>query len=216
MSETGSLVTAFSSGEVHERTGKSFCREPIFRPRDTRPPAVTDFEMRSERWSMEQRSAAYHRAAAARARRLRAEATTPWLKEHLENAIAQHEQIAAEIERASEPDRGCGVVTRRNLRAFKRNPRPIIRVPPTTKCLTDRRSTIEIPERPEASSHLTLRWREMDSVLRRSQTTPKTQRFRHSRWGDKKGFAPGFVPELLAHRHRIGTYQQPDSSKPIP
>jgi len=26
------------------------------------------------------------------------------LKEHLENAIAQHEQIAAEIERASEPD----------------------------------------------------------------------------------------------------------------
>jgi len=54
---------------------------------------------------MEQRSAAYHRAAAARARRLRAEATTPWLKEHLENLIAQHEQIAAEIERASEPDR---------------------------------------------------------------------------------------------------------------
>ena len=53
---------------------------------------------------MEQRSAAYHRAAAARARGLRAEATTPWLKERLENAIAQHEQIAAEIERASEPD----------------------------------------------------------------------------------------------------------------
>jgi len=54
---------------------------------------------------MEQRSAAYHRAAAARARKLREEATTPWLKEHLENTITQHEQIAAEIERASEPDR---------------------------------------------------------------------------------------------------------------
>ena len=53
---------------------------------------------------MEQRSAAYYRAAAARARRLRAEATTLWLKEHLENEIAQLEQIAAEIERASEPD----------------------------------------------------------------------------------------------------------------
>jgi hypothetical protein len=53
---------------------------------------------------MERRSAAYHRSAAARARKLRAEATTPWLKEHLENAIAQHEQIAAEIERASEPE----------------------------------------------------------------------------------------------------------------
>jgi len=40
----------------------------------------------------------------AKARRLRAEATTLWLKEHLEHAIAQHEQIATEIERASEPD----------------------------------------------------------------------------------------------------------------
>jgi len=53
---------------------------------------------------MEQRSAAYHRAAAARARRLRAEAPTRWLKEHLEDAIARHDQIAEEIERASEPD----------------------------------------------------------------------------------------------------------------
>ena len=53
---------------------------------------------------MERRSGAYYRAAATRARRLRAEATKPWLKEHLENAIVQHEQIAAEIERASEPD----------------------------------------------------------------------------------------------------------------
>jgi hypothetical protein len=53
---------------------------------------------------MEQRSAAYHRAAAARARRLRAEATTPWSKGHLGNAIDEHEQIAEEIERASEPD----------------------------------------------------------------------------------------------------------------
>jgi hypothetical protein len=59
----------------------------------------------SEWWSLEQRSAVYHRTAAAKARRLRAEATTRWLKEQLEVAIAQHEQIAAEIERASEPDR---------------------------------------------------------------------------------------------------------------
>jgi hypothetical protein len=58
---------------------------------------------------MEQRSTAYHRTAAARARRLRAEATTPWLKEHLENAIAQHEQIVGEIERASKPDNGDAV-----------------------------------------------------------------------------------------------------------
>jgi len=52
---------------------------------------------------MEQRSAAYHRVAAARARRLREEATTRRLKEQLEAAIAQHEQIAESIERAVEP-----------------------------------------------------------------------------------------------------------------
>ena len=63
----------------------------------------------------------------------------------------------------------------------------------------------------ESGSHMTPRWREMDSVLRRSQTTQKTQRFRHSRCGDKKGFVPGFVPDsrlprieirgLKAHEH---------------
>jgi hypothetical protein len=49
---------------------------------------------------LERRSAAYHRAAAARARGLRAEATTPWVKDRLEVEIVQHEQIVAEIERA--------------------------------------------------------------------------------------------------------------------
>jgi len=58
---------------------------------------------------LEQRAAAYHRAAAARARKLRAEATTRWLKEHLEEAIARHEQIAEEIERVSDPDADTGL-----------------------------------------------------------------------------------------------------------
>ena len=49
-------------------------------------------------------SAEYHRAAAARVRKLRADATTRWLKEHLEDEIVRHEQIAEEIERASETD----------------------------------------------------------------------------------------------------------------
>lgn len=44
------------------------------------------------------------RDAVAQARGLRAEATTPRLKEHLGNAITRQEQIAAEIERASDPD----------------------------------------------------------------------------------------------------------------
>ena len=52
---------------------------------------------------MELKSEAYHRAAAAQARRLQAEATTRRLKEHLEDVIVQHEQIADEIERTSEP-----------------------------------------------------------------------------------------------------------------
>ena len=51
---------------------------------------------------MEVKSAAYHREAAAKARRLREEATTRRLKEQLEDVIAQHEQIAEEIERATE------------------------------------------------------------------------------------------------------------------
>jgi len=54
---------------------------------------------------MEQRSAAaYHRAAAARARRLLSEATTCWLKEHLAAAIARHDQLVEEIERVSDPN----------------------------------------------------------------------------------------------------------------
>ena len=66
--------------------------------------AVADFGNAVEVEVLERRSAAYYRAAAARARRLRAEATTPWSKEYLAEAVARHEQIAAEVERTSEPD----------------------------------------------------------------------------------------------------------------
>ena len=69
-----------------------------------RPPGVADIENAFGVWRLERRSAVYHRAAAARARMLRAEATTRWLKEHLADAVVRHEQIAAAIERASEPD----------------------------------------------------------------------------------------------------------------
>jgi hypothetical protein len=56
---------------------------------------------------LKQRLATYYRAVAARGRRLLTEATTPWLKEHLDAEIARHEQIAEETERASEPDAGA-------------------------------------------------------------------------------------------------------------
>lgn len=52
---------------------------------------------------MEYGSAAHHKAAAARAQKLLTEATTRWLKEQLADEVARHEQIAEEIERASEP-----------------------------------------------------------------------------------------------------------------
>jgi hypothetical protein len=53
---------------------------------------------------LEQQPANHYRAAAARARRLRAEATTRRLKEHLGEEVARYERLAEEMERASEPD----------------------------------------------------------------------------------------------------------------
>jgi hypothetical protein len=70
-----------------------------------RPPSdVNQFKKALGGRSLEQKSAAYHRAAAARARRLLAQATTPRVKNRLEVEMVQHQQIAAEIESACEPD----------------------------------------------------------------------------------------------------------------
>jgi hypothetical protein len=52
---------------------------------------------------LKQQPASYYHAAAARARRFLAEATTRGLKEHLGEEVARYEQLAEEIERASEP-----------------------------------------------------------------------------------------------------------------
>jgi hypothetical protein len=49
-------------------------------------------------WSLEEQSAAYYRAAAARARGLRAGATTPRLKNYLGEIIARCEQLAGEAQ----------------------------------------------------------------------------------------------------------------------
>jgi hypothetical protein len=55
----------------------------------------------SEWWSLEQQPVAYYREAAARARRLYVEATTPRLKQHLLEVIARCERLAGEIESAA-------------------------------------------------------------------------------------------------------------------
>ena len=52
--------------------------------------------------SPEEVSVAYYRTAAARARRLQAEATTPRLKQYLGEVIARCERLAGEVESASE------------------------------------------------------------------------------------------------------------------
>jgi hypothetical protein len=57
-----------------------------------------DFGEISERLSSAEGSSAYFRTEAERARRLRADATTTWLKQYLETIIARCEQLADEIE----------------------------------------------------------------------------------------------------------------------
>jgi hypothetical protein len=64
---------------------------------------------------------------AARARSLRAEATTRWLKEHLEGGIVRHEQIVEEIERASEPDANAASPQDESFALASETPRPVAR-----------------------------------------------------------------------------------------
>jgi hypothetical protein len=56
------------------------------------------FEELSDCWSSEQQTATYYRAAAARARRLQADATTPRVKQYLDKMIAHCEQSAGKVE----------------------------------------------------------------------------------------------------------------------
>jgi len=55
----------------------------------------------SEWWSLEEQPAAIYREAAARARRLHDEATTPRPRQYLVEVIARCERLAEEAERAT-------------------------------------------------------------------------------------------------------------------
>jgi len=55
----------------------------------------------SDCWSSEQQPATYYRTTAARARRLQADATTPRVRQYLDNMIAHCEQLAGEGEPGS-------------------------------------------------------------------------------------------------------------------
>ena len=65
-----------------------------------------DFEL-SDCWSSEQQPTTYYRIAAARARRLQADATTPRVKQYLDNMIAHCEALAAKVEPSVSPAAGC-------------------------------------------------------------------------------------------------------------
>jgi hypothetical protein len=56
------------------------------------------FEQVSDCWSSEEQPATYYRTAAARARRLQADATTPRVKQYLDKMIVHCERLAGKVE----------------------------------------------------------------------------------------------------------------------
>jgi len=63
---------------------------------------VGHFEQISDCWSPDEQPATYYRTAAARARSLQADATTPRVKQYLDKIIAHCEQLAGKVEPASD------------------------------------------------------------------------------------------------------------------
>jgi hypothetical protein len=61
------------------------------------------FEQISDCWSPEEQPATYYRTTAARARRLQANATTPRVKQCLDEMIAHCERLAGKVERDTLP-----------------------------------------------------------------------------------------------------------------
>jgi hypothetical protein len=64
----------------------------------------------SVEWEQKQEPAEYYRAAAARARALEQDATTPRVKQHLRELISRYDRLAGEVERTAEgePGRNAG------------------------------------------------------------------------------------------------------------
>ena len=60
----------------------------------------------SDCWSSEEQPALYYRTAAARARRLQADATTPRVKQYLDKMIVHCERLAGKVEQPASR-RGC-------------------------------------------------------------------------------------------------------------
>jgi len=74
---------------------------------------VGDFEQLSDCWSSVQQPATYYRTAAAQARRLQADATTPRVKQYLDKMIAHCEGLADKVEPGVSPSRSASKYWRR-------------------------------------------------------------------------------------------------------
>jgi hypothetical protein len=61
-------------------------------------------------WEQKQEPAEYYRAAAARARALVQDATTPRVKRHLHELIDRYDRLAGEIERTTDGESGVSTV----------------------------------------------------------------------------------------------------------
>jgi hypothetical protein len=99
------------------------------------------FEQISDCWSSEEQPAAYYRTAAAQARRLQADATTPRVKQYLDKMIAHCERLAGKVEQpASRPLdwRGCvAKLQRLHKRIVPRLPSSSITIPPAFRVAGD-------------------------------------------------------------------------------
>jgi hypothetical protein len=67
------------------------------------------FEQLSDCWSSEQQPATYYRTAAAQARRLQANATTPRVKQYFDKMIAHCERLAGKVEPGVPPSRSATI-----------------------------------------------------------------------------------------------------------
>ena len=79
------------------------------------------FEQLSDCWLSEQQPATYYRTAAAQARRLQAETTTPRVKEYFDKMIAHCEELAGKVEPGVSPSRSAAIG---RSRGFMIGPRP--------------------------------------------------------------------------------------------
>jgi hypothetical protein len=73
------------------------------------------FEQISDCWSSEQQPAEYYRTAAARARMLQADATTPRVKQYLDKMVAHCELLAGKDEPGVSPGSDRRYVSRTRL-----------------------------------------------------------------------------------------------------